>query len=115
MPWISGALFLICLLLILSFREYIKKRHRHDSILVEVKDLHYQPARVKLKARKANQIVFLRTDSNLCSEYLLFPELGLSIRLKLNKQVSVNFSAYPPGEYEFYSAMNVYSGKLTIV
>lgn len=116
MLWISGALFLLCLLIsTLTLHQHIKKRLRCDRILVEVKDFHYQPATVKLTANEANQIVFLRKDSNLCSEYLVFPELGLTIRLKLNKQVSVNFSAYPPGEYEFYSAMNVYSGKLTIV
>ena len=115
MLWISGVLFLLCLILsTITLHQYVKKRQRYDSILVEVKDFRYQPDRVKLTANEVNQIVFLRTDSNSCSEYLVFPELGLTIRLKLSKQVSINFSAYPPGEYEFFSEMSIYSGKLII-
>ena len=75
----------------------------------------YQPARVELPAAAPAILEFLRQDPSPCAEVVVFPALGLSAELPLDRVVSVRLPPLTPGRYVFHCQMQMYRGEVHVV
>jgi plastocyanin domain-containing protein len=87
---------------------------QEGAIEVIVKDGVYQPSKIKIPANKSATITFIRQDSSPCAEAMLIPDLDINATLALNKTVSVEIPASPPGRYAFHCQMKMYVGELIV-
>lgn len=85
-----------------------------NEITVVVENGIYQPAHISLLEDKLLTIIFIRKDANPCAATVLFPDLGISADLSLNKASSVQLPAMKKGEYPFHCQMRMYSGMVVV-
>lgn len=74
----------------------------------------YQPARLQMPAGRPLGLMFLRKDASPCAESVIFPALGLSFDLPVDKPVPVDLPSMKPGVYEFHCQMKMYRGELRV-
>jgi plastocyanin domain-containing protein len=84
-----------------------------DETLIRVRG-RYLPSVVHAEAGKPVLLVFLREETAVCSEQVLFPAFGRSVMLPPGERVRVYLPACAPGTYEFSCAMGVLRGALTV-
>ena len=84
------------------------------ALAIVVENGTYHPARIKLAANQATELHFLRKDASPCAEMLLFPDLGISENLPLNKPRTVRLPPLAKGEYPFHCQMQMYRGVLKV-
>ena len=84
------------------------------DLVVTVDGGSYSPSHLKLPAKQAATVTFLRKDASPCAEIVMFPELDISETLPLNKSISINLPELAPGEYAFHCQMQMYRGVLTV-
>ena len=85
-----------------------------EGIVVTVENGVYQPARIKLPARKPVTIQFLRKDASPCAATVLIPELEIAEELPLNKSRAIRLPAMNKGEYAFHCQMQMYKGLFVV-
>ncbi len=83
-----------------------------DRLTITVDHGVYEPAHIHIVAGKSTELRFRRLDESPCAEVVLFPELGISESLPVNKVKTIKISPLAAGEYEFHCQMKMYRGKL---
>ncbi|MHB1004384.1 MAG: cupredoxin domain-containing protein [Chloroflexota bacterium] len=74
----------------------------------------YSPDVIVVEAGKPVRLNFTRQESAVCSERVIFDELGKSAYLPEGQTVPVEFTPEKPGEYDFHCQMNMLRGKLIV-
>jgi plastocyanin domain-containing protein len=74
----------------------------------------YSPEVVYARAGEPIRITFLREETALCSEQVMFPAFGKCTMLPCGKKTVVELPPSPPGTYEFTCAMNMLHGRLVV-
>jgi len=72
----------------------------------------YTPDVIVVKAGQPVRLNFLRQESAVCSEMVLFPDFQKSARLPEGQEVTLELTPERPGEYEFQCQMGMLRGKL---
>ncbi len=72
----------------------------------------YTPDVIVIKAGQPVRLIFLRQESAVCSEMVLFPDFKKSARLPEGEEVTLELTPERPGEYEFQCQMGMLRGKL---
>lgn len=74
----------------------------------------YLPSRISVPANKAVNLEFLRKDSSPCAGLVIFPDIGVSVLLPLNKTQQVLLPAMKSGVYAFTCQMQMYRGEIVV-
>lgn len=85
---------------------------QEKPLLITVENGVYQPSRIQVPAERPLDLEFLRKDASPCAESVVFPDLGLSLELPVNKRVPINLPPLKPGAYQFHCQMKMYRGEL---
>ena len=72
----------------------------------------YTPDVIVVKAGQPVRLNFLRQESAVCSEMVLFLDFQKSARLPEGQEVTLELTPERPGEYEFQCQMGMLRGKL---
>lgn len=87
----------------------------NKPLKIMVADGVYQPAWIELPANQKTDLEFVRKDASPCAEIVVFPALGISADLSLNKSTKIQLPALQPGNYEYHCQMRMYRGELKVV
>lgn len=82
------------------------------SALIRVEDGTYQPAALEVSSGQSMTLTFIRRDATPCAEKVIFPALGLTVDLPLDKPIAVALPPLAPGQYAFTCQMGMYRGTL---
>jgi plastocyanin domain-containing protein len=74
----------------------------------------YQPAVIHASAGRPLRLIFRREETAVCSERVVFPDLGVSAELPAFTDVRVELPAAEPGEHPFTCRMGVLHGTLIL-
>lgn len=84
-----------------------------QEVDVEVRG-SYSPDRVEVQAGKPVRLTFTRTEANVCTAQVVFPDFGIVKDLPVGRAVPVEITPTQPGEYEFHCGMNMVRGRLVV-
>jgi plastocyanin domain-containing protein len=91
----------------------VQERGGVQETVVKVKG-GYSPDVIVVKKGKPVRLLFLRQESSLCSEMVVFDKIGLSAKLPEGEQVMVEFTPQEAGEIPFQCQMGMLRGKLVV-
>jgi plastocyanin domain-containing protein len=74
----------------------------------------YSPDVIIVKKGKPVRLKFLRQESSLCSEMLVFDRVGISAKLPEGEAVTVEFTPQEAGEIPFQCQMGMLRGKVVV-
>lgn len=74
----------------------------------------YTPDVIVVKAGRPVRLNFRREETASCSEMLLLPAFGKSVKLPTGENVAVEFTPDKPGEYPFSCQMGMFRGRLIV-
>jgi len=74
----------------------------------------YDPDVIVLKRGKPVRLLFNRQESSLCSEMVVFDQIGRSAKLPEGETVAVEFTPQETGEIPFQCQMGMLRGKLIV-
>lgn len=74
----------------------------------------YSPDVIVVKRGKPVRLQFLRQESSMCSEMVVFDKIGISAKLPEGEQVTVEFTPQETGEISFQCQMGMLRGKLVV-
>jgi plastocyanin domain-containing protein len=74
----------------------------------------YTPDRIEVWQGRPVRLIFLRMESNPCTEQLIFGDFGISRTLPEGKRVAVEFTPDRAGEFTFHCGMNMVRGTLVV-
>lgn len=74
----------------------------------------YSPDTIVAERGKPIRLTFLREESTLCSETVIFDALGRTAHLPEGERVSVELPPSEPGRYAFACSMGMYRGTLVV-
>ena len=74
----------------------------------------YTPDVIVVRAGRPVRFAFIRRESAVCSEEVLFPDFGKSAVLPEGEVVSLELTPEKPGEYGFQCKMGMLRGKLIV-
>ena len=74
----------------------------------------YLPSEVHVAAGEPARVVFRREERDPCSEYVVFPDFGISVMLPPFEDVPVDLPPSEPGEHLFTCKLDVFRGKLVV-
>ena len=74
----------------------------------------YHPDTIHAESGRPVQIRFKREEASPCSEYVVFPDFGITTRLPQDEEVTVELLPTVPGEYEFECGMGMLHGRLMV-
>lgn len=74
----------------------------------------YLPNQIAIPPKTDIVLRFIRKDPSPCAESVVFPELGISATLAVDRATDVKVNIASHGEYSFSCAMGMYQGKLIV-
>ena len=74
----------------------------------------YDPAVVQVPAGRPARLVFLREETEGCSDTVLLPEWGIVKSLPAHVPTAVEFTPAKPGSYEFTCGMHMLRGRIVV-
>lgn len=74
----------------------------------------YDPDVIVVKRGKPVRLLFNRQESSLCSEMVVFDQIGRSAKLPEGETVAVEFTPQETGEIPFQCQMGMLRGKLIV-
>ncbi|MFZ5624354.1 MAG: cupredoxin domain-containing protein [Gemmatimonadota bacterium] len=83
----------------------------HQEIAVEVAG-GYEPSTIRVRAGRPVRLVFHRTDTDSCTEEVVFGDFGIRRFLPAHQRTAVEFTPPEPGTYEFTCGMGMIRGRL---
>lgn len=90
------------------------ERVKTDKLTIEVENGIYTPAIIEIPVGKPITLQFMRKDPSSCAEAVVFPQLGISQTLPLNKKQPIELNISQAGDYDFTCPMGMYRGQLTV-
>ena len=78
-------------------------------------DHGYRPSRLRARAGTPLRLVFTRSDSDPCTERVVFSNPHLERRLAPAAATVVDLPPLPPGEIRFTCAMGRYRGQIDVI
>lgn len=74
----------------------------------------YQPDTIYARAGEPLRLVFRREETALCSERVVFPELGKSAMLPAYRDVTIELTPEHAGVHEFTCQLGMLHGRLIV-
>jgi plastocyanin domain-containing protein len=74
----------------------------------------YDPALIEVEAGRPVRLLFLREETEGCSDTVLLPEWGIAQPLPAHVETAVVFTPARPGGYEFTCGMHMLRGKIVV-
>ncbi len=74
----------------------------------------YDPAVVQVPAGRPARLVFLREETEGCSDTVLLPEWGIVKQLPAHVPITVEFTPAKPGSYEYTCGMHMLRGRIVV-
>ena len=91
-----------------------QQKPRRQTAHVNITQMGYEPATVRLKKGIPAAITFLRTTDKTCATEVLFPDYGINQQLPLNEPVTIRLTPTRAGEFAFTCGMRMQRGKLIV-
>lgn len=85
------------------------------TIVVTIRDNHYQPAFIQVPQGKPFKLQFVQEDATPCASDVLFPQLSLGYRLQPHQRIEVAMPAMPRGEIDFTCQSGAYRGRIVVI
>lgn len=85
----------------------------HQEVKIIVKG-GYNPDIIVVKSGKPVRLNFLRQESAICSEMVIFPDFNKSAKLPEGENITIELDPLNPGEYNFACQMGMLKGKLIV-
>ena len=94
----------------------VARRGRRATAQVRHIRIHggYLPPEVHVRAGEPARLVFRREEHAPCSEYVVFPDFGISVMLPPFEDVPVDLPPGEPGEHVFTCKLDVFRGKVVV-
>ena len=89
-------------------------KQRNRVIEIRVTEAGFVPARVEARAGQPVTLVFRRTTEHTCATEAVFPSLGRTLALPLNKSVRTTLRPRSKGTIEFACGMGMYTGQVVV-
>ncbi len=83
-----------------------------NQIKILVNNGIYQPSNISVSADTKITLDFDRQDPAPCAETVIFPQLDLSLGLKMGQGNRIELPGLSEGEYDFHCQMQMYKGKI---
>lgn len=92
------------------------RRRRRRPVQVRRVTIHggYRPAELHVESGRPTRLVFRREETTACSEYAVFPDLGLSVMLPPFEDVPVDLPPVGPGRHRFACKQDLFHGVLVV-
>jgi Cu+-exporting ATPase len=74
----------------------------------------YTPDRIEVREGRPVRLMFLRKESNPCTEQVVIGDFGIARTLPEGERVPVEFTPRKAGEYTFHCSMNMVRGTLVV-
>lgn len=74
----------------------------------------YTPDRIEVRQGRPVRLVFVRKESNPCTEQVILGDFGISRTLPEGERVPIEFTPDKAGEFTFHCGMNMVRGMLRI-
>jgi plastocyanin domain-containing protein len=74
----------------------------------------YTPDRIEVTQGRPVRLTFHRTESNPCTEQVVFGDFGIARALPQGERVAVEFTPDRAGEFAFHCSMNMVRGTLVV-
>jgi plastocyanin domain-containing protein len=74
----------------------------------------YTPDRIEVTQGRPVRLVFHRTESNPCTEQVVFGDFGIAKSLPEGERVAVEFTPDRAGTFVFHCSMNMVRGALVV-
>lgn len=74
----------------------------------------YTPDRIEVTQGRPVRLTFHRTESNPCTEQVVFGDFGIAKTLPQGERVAVEFTPEKAGEFAFHCSMNMVRGTLVV-
>lgn len=74
----------------------------------------YEPAEIHVESGRPIRLTFHREVPLECSEYVVFPDFGISVMLPPHEPVRVELPPCPPGRHVFTCKHDVFQGLLVV-
>lgn len=74
----------------------------------------YSPARIEVKSGIPIRFKFIREETAVCSEIVVFPDFQKSTSLPVGKNVAVELPPMKEGAYDFTCQMGMYKGQIIV-
>lgn len=84
-----------------------------QEVTIKVKG-GYNPDVIMVKRGKPVRLNFIRQESSLCSEMVIFDKLGQSARLPEGETIAIEFIPEQKGEIPFQCQMGMLKGKVIV-
>lgn len=74
----------------------------------------YDPATIEVEAGRPVRLLFLREETEGCSDTVLLPEWGIAQQLPAHVETAVTFTPAKAGTYEFTCGMHMLRGRIVV-
>ena len=74
----------------------------------------YDPATIEVEAGRPVRLLFVREETEGCSDTVLLPEWGIAQQLPAHVETAVTFLPRKPGTYEFTCGMHMLRGSIVV-
>ena len=105
---------IIALLPALALAHDSPHKQKNRVIEIRVTEEGFVPARVEARAGQPVTLVFRRTTEHTCATEAVFPSLGRTLALPLNKSVRTTLRPRSKGTIEFACGMGMYTGQVVV-
>src|SRR6185436_17130228 len=103
----------LTLVLLAGLEASGQRKPRTQTARVNITQMGYEPASIKLKRGVPARITFFRTTDDTCATEVVFPDYGIRRQLPLNAAVSISLTPRA-GEFAFTCGMNMHRGKMIV-
>ena len=86
-----------------------------QPVEIRVREGAYDPSRIRATRGRPLTLRFIREDPAPCAAVVLFPDLGISRELPMNRGVEITLTPERKGRFEFTCQMGMYRGELVIL
>ncbi len=74
----------------------------------------YEPAVIEVETGRPVRLLFLREETEGCSDTVLLPEWGIAQALPAHVEIPVEFTPTQPGTFDFTCGMHMLHGRIVV-
>lgn len=84
------------------------------SVNMRIENIRYIPSVIRVAEDKPSTLIIFRNENNICSDEIVFPEIGIRKPLKPFEETIVDLPPLEAGVYQFTCQMGMMSGTLIV-
>lgn len=85
-----------------------------STVKMRIENVNYVPSVIRVPANEPSKLIIFRNEDNVCSDEIVFPDIGVRKPLKPFAETVVELPPLSPGVYQFTCQMGMMSGTLIV-